>query len=180
MSSWHCYCVPGMLIVRQVDQSMPCMLAVQHTMPGRHVNCEACHQPSYDRSPGSLQKHCAATQVDEYGQPLVLGPPALATTAVNIRAANPDNTANSSSSCCSLYTTMPAMARSMAIWKRISPGMLPGTSATPKSTTGEAHTYDPSLLEPVDFTHHLRKTDFAEYTEATLRGMQHIKAAAKK
>lgn len=58
--------------------------------------------------------------------------------------------------------------------------MLPETSTTPQSTTAETHAYNTTLIEPVDFTHHLKKTDFAEYTEAALRGMQHIKAAAKK
>jgi len=36
------------------------------------------------------------------------------------------------------------------------------------------------LVQPTDFTHHLKKTDFAAYTEASLRHMHHIKAAQKK
>lgn len=59
-------------------------------------------------------------------------------------------------------------------------GMLPDTSATPLATTAEAHKFEPALVEPTDFTHHLKKTDFSEYTEAALRHMHHIKAAAKK
>jgi hypothetical protein len=75
---------------------------------------------------------------------------------------------------------MNAIVCSMTIWKKISPGMLPDTSATPMSTSAEAHSYDPSLVQPTDFTHHLKKTDFAAYTEASLRHMHHIKAAQKK
>lgn len=122
----------------------------------------------------------ASLQVDDHGQTLVVGPAAteqLKTAAVNsATAASPDSTERSSSP----YSTMSPKQRSMTIWKRISPGMLPETTATPQPTTLETHSYDAERIEPTDFTHHLKKTDFAEYTEAALRGMQHIKAAAKK
>ena len=69
----------------------------------------------------------------------------------------------------------------MTIWKRISPGMLPNTSHTPQSTYNSSHGPVPQeLQETMDFTHHLKKTDFAEFTECKLRHMHHIQAAAKK
>lgn len=79
-----------------------------------------------------------------------------------------------------LLASMSPTERSKTIWKRISPGMLPDTSSTPMSTSQEAFAYEPQLLERPDFTHHLKKTDFAEYTEVALRHMHHIQAAAKK
>jgi hypothetical protein len=70
--------------------------------------------------------------------------------------------------------------RSMAIWKKISPGMLPGSSQTPSSMMKSAFVWEGELTEPKDLTHHLKKTDFSAYTEVALRHMHHIKAAAKK
>ncbi|KAF6266806.1 hypothetical protein COO60DRAFT_1632841 [Scenedesmus sp. NREL 46B-D3] len=67
----------------------------------------------------------------------------------------------------------------MVIWKRIGPGMLPGSSAMPQSTSADAHTHQAGLAEAPDATHHLRKTDFSEYTEAALRCMHHLHAAKK-
>jgi hypothetical protein len=58
--------------------------------------------------------------------------------------------------------------------------MMPDTTRTPPATTADAYAYEAHLLEPVDFTHHLKRTDFAEYTECKLRHMHHIAAAAKK
>jgi hypothetical protein len=78
------------------------------------------------------------------------------------------------------YAGMTASQRSMALWERVSPGMLPDTTKTPPATTAEAYVYEPHLLEPVDATHHLKRTDFADYIECKLRHMQHIAAAAKK
>lgn len=75
---------------------------------------------------------------------------------------------------------MTAAQRSMALWERVSPGMMPGTTKTPAATTAEAYAYYAAMLEPVDMTHHLKRTDFAEYTECKLRHMHHIQAAAKK
>jgi hypothetical protein len=57
--------------------------------------------------------------------------------------------------------------------------MLPGTSATPQSTTAETHTFQAGLAEAPDATHHLKKTGFSEYTEAALRHMHHLHAAKK-
>jgi hypothetical protein len=54
-------------------------------------------------------------------------------------------------------------ARSLRLWGRVSQGMLPGTSATPQSTAAAAYAYpSKDLLEPVEATHHLRKTEFSE------------------
>ena len=79
----------------------------------------------------------------------------------------------------SRYAGMTASQRSMALWEKVSPGMMPDTTATPAATTDEAYRYEAGLLEPVDFTHHLKKTDFADYTECKLRHMHHLKAAAR-
>jgi hypothetical protein len=78
------------------------------------------------------------------------------------------------------YAGMAASQRSMALWQRVSPGMLPDTTKTPPATTAEAFAYEPALLEPLDVTHHLKRTDFADYVECRLRHMHHIAAAAKK
>lgn len=58
-------------------------------------------------------------------------------------------------------------------------GMLPGTSVTPQSTTAEAYAYPAGLAEAPDATHHLKQTDFSEYTEAALRHMHHLHQAKK-
>lgn len=60
----------------------------------------------------------------------------------------------------------------MQLWRRISPGMMPGTSATPVSTSQSA--FGPSARPPprVDRAHHKRKTDCSEYVEA--RARQHV------
>jgi hypothetical protein len=44
---------------------------------------------------------------------------------------------------------MNASQRSMAIWKRISPGMLPDTAQTPTTTSQDAFAYDPQLVDTV-------------------------------
>jgi hypothetical protein len=71
--------------------------------------------------------HCpCAVQVDKHGQALAFGPPATAaadSTAASSSAGQPQqhHTSTSSSSGAN-YGTMTATQRSMAIWKRISPG----------------------------------------------------------
>lgn len=73
---------------------------------------------------------------------------------------------------------LPAGERSMRIWKRVSPGMLPGSSLTPTSTNAATYApYPPEQLPRPDMTHHLRKTDFSEYVEA--RERQHVALKAK-
>lgn len=145
-------------------------------------------------------------QVDENGHALAVGPPAAAaallaaTTSASSTSAHgaalaSTGTSNGSSSNdqhgshtgtlkgshpSSSAGNLAASQRSMALWERVSPGMMPDTTKTPPPTTAEAYTYEPERLEPVDFTHHLKRTDFAEYTECALRQMHHIKAAAKK
>ncbi len=47
------------------------------------------------------------------------------------------------------YCAMNASQRSMAIWKRVSPGMLPDTAQTPTSTSQDAFAYDPQLVDKV-------------------------------
>lgn len=74
---------------------------------------------------------------------------------------------------------MTAAQRSKHLWQKISPGMLPDTTKTPPATTADAYVHEQHLLEPVDWTHHLKKTDFAAYTEAALR-CKHAMSNAKK
>jgi hypothetical protein len=64
------------------------------------------------------------------------------------------------------WAAMAPEERTMRLWQRVSPGMMPGAgAATPKSTNQELHA-PPALVnggvEKVDATHHLRRTDFAE------------------
>ncbi|KAI8476480.1 MAG: hypothetical protein J3K34DRAFT_390201 [Monoraphidium minutum] len=73
---------------------------------------------------------------------------------------------------------MSAAERSMQIWRRVSPGMMPGSSRTPQSSSKSAYVpYSPEQLSPLDGTHHLRKTDFSEYVEA--RERQHVSLKGK-
>jgi hypothetical protein len=93
--------------------------------------------------------------VSAEGATLIKGPPAAPTL--------PDAPPPPLPATAALYASLSAGERSLRIWKRISPGMLPGTSATPVSTNQSTYASYPSeLLEPVDMTHHLRKTDFSE------------------
>jgi hypothetical protein len=153
-----------------------------------------------------LTRCCVHTQVDEHGTPLAIGPPATASLEggslrpLAAQASAPkrslnsiqgstchassvgSNSSNSSGSSQKApdYAAVTASQRSMALWERVSPGMMPGTTRTPAATTAAAYVWQAALLEPVDTTHHLRKTDFAEFIECKLRLMHHIAAAAKK
>ena len=72
--------------------------------------------------------------------------------------------------------------RTFELWKRISPGMLPEFSSTPKTTNqlalldwqADVHS------DAIDRRHHLKKTDFGEYCEAALREKNQRKAAMRK
>jgi hypothetical protein len=64
-------------------------------------------------------------QVDKQGQPVAVGPPATAadsTTASSSAGQQQQHHTSTSSSSGASYGTMTATQRSMAIWKRISPG----------------------------------------------------------
>jgi len=132
--------------------------------------------------------HSHALQVDQDGHLLAVGPPASAallsatgaSSTDSHSSAAPTSSTTHSSARGNSYAGMTASQRSMALWEKVSPGMMPDTTKTPPATTEEAYRYEPHLLEPVDFTHHLKRTDFAEYTECALRHMHHLKAAAKK
>jgi hypothetical protein len=136
---------------------------------------------------------CSITQVDKDGNPFAIGPPTRDAALLSCTGASSSSTAQahssdhgsthstrSSNNRSSTYAGMNASQRSMTLWERVSPGMLPDTTRTPQATTAEAFADEAHLLEPVDFTHHLKRTDFAEYTECKLRHMHHIAAAAKK
>jgi hypothetical protein len=90
--------------------------------------------------------------VDASGVLLVQGPPAAAPPPPAPPRPLPPAAAE--------FASLAPAARSMRIWARISPGMLPGTSATPESTNQAAYRGDVGAAP--DFTHHLRKTDFSE------------------
>jgi hypothetical protein len=47
------------------------------------------------------------------------------------------------------YCAMNASQRSMAIWKRISPGMMPDTAQTPNTTSQDAFAWHPELVDKV-------------------------------
>lgn len=136
-------------------------------------------------------------QVDQHGQPLAIGPPTRDAALLSASGAGSSTahasaaqTGNSSSnnkhstqgstSRSSTYDGLTASQCSMALWEKVSPGMMPDTTKTPAATTAEAYAYEPHLQEAVDFTHHLKRTDFAEYTECKLRHMHQLQAAAKK
>lgn len=70
--------------------------------------------------------------------------------------------------------------RTLELWQRVSPGMLPMPMAAPRATTAQAFAWPAGLIEPVDTTHHLKRTDFAAYVEARLRHNQRAAAAARK
>lgn len=135
--------------------------------------------------------------MDKDGRPLAVGPPTRDAALLSPTGATSNSAGNSSSQTANIgsnnthstqnstsksnrYAGMTAHQRSMALWEKVSPGMMPDTTATPPATTDEAYRYEAHLLEPVDFTHHLKRTDFAEYTECKLRHMHHLKAAARK
>lgn len=132
-------------------------------------------------------------QVDKHGNPLAIGPPTRDAAMLSFNGGRSSSssahtgadTKSTTSTQASTgrgnnYAGMTASQRSMALWERVSPGMLPDTTKTPAATTAEAYVYEPHLLEPVDATHHLKRTDFADYIECKLRHMHHIAAAAKK
>ncbi len=74
---------------------------------------------------------------------------------------------------------MTAPERSMTIWKRISPGMMPDTAKTPNTTNADAYAWRPELNDKVDELHHLKKTDFTEYTEVAVKIMNRLKEAKR-
>lgn len=70
--------------------------------------------------------------------------------------------------------------RSMHLWRRLNPGCVESTTRTPQSTMHEAYNYDKAandVIDPLDKTAHLKKTEFSEYTEVKLRVMHHLKNA---
>ncbi|WIA08944.1 hypothetical protein OEZ85_008361 [Tetradesmus obliquus] len=160
----------------------PVPAAAQHQ--AGDVNANPYHKSTSSKT--CIGPHPGYAWVDKHGQPLAVGPPAAA--AADSSAASSTTgqqqqqhiNSSSSNSCAGVDNgTMTSTQRSMVIWKRISPGMLPGTSATPQSTTAEAYAYPAGLAEAPDATHHLKKTDFSEYTEAALRHMHHLHQAKK-
>lgn len=111
--------------------------------------------------------------VDARGRTLLRGPPAHAPAATAPAATAPATTAATAATTATgaLAALTPA-ERSMRIWRRVSPGMMPGTSATPESTSRAAFKHEAALLPRMDWTHHLKKTDFSAYVEA--RERQHV------
>jgi hypothetical protein len=124
----------------------------------------------------NLLVYTPSPQVDAQGRPLAVGPPAAAAalqSSMSGRSAGSSSgaghTVSSSSSTNNRHSTQNSTTRgnsyegmtasqcSMTLWERISPGMLPDTTKTPPATTAEAYVYEPELLEPLDFTHHLKK-----------------------
>lgn len=113
--------------------------------------------------------------VDDRGEPLAMGAPC------NYATSSTGNSNACTQSAPHACEGLAAAQRSMAIWKRISPGMLPSTSRTPVSTAAEAFTFtQPGAAEHIDMTHHLRKTDFSAYTEAAVREAVQKAAARRK
>lgn len=81
----------------------------------------------------------------------------------------------------SAITKMTSTERSMHLWRRLSPGCVESTTKTPESTMHDHFQYDKNLnsvIDPLNETYHLKKTEFSEYTEVKLRVMHHIKNSA--
>ncbi|GBF90171.1 hypothetical protein Rsub_03304 [Raphidocelis subcapitata] len=154
---------------------------------GRGAAAAAAAAPAQRRAPppgpgGGTARAAAAAEgpwfgprpgyswVDRRGAPLAAGPPAPPPPPPAPPRPPPPAAAE--------LAALPPGQRSMRIWARISPGMLPGTSATPESTAAAAFKHPgQQLLGAIDFTHHLKKTDFSEYVEA--RERQHVSLKAK-
>eukprot|EP00879_Flechtneria_rotunda_P016486 GHRR01017251.1.p1 GENE.GHRR01017251.1~~GHRR01017251.1.p1 ORF type:complete len:174 (-),score=63.67 GHRR01017251.1:2478-2999(-) len=162
-----------------------------HLLSPAHISMPfACfeNEPVDQQDNTNMHLNPCCLQVDEHGNPLAIGPPAASALHMSMSGSSNDSTAKQqpqqqqgqASPTNSTFAGMDATQRSLTIWKHVSPGMLPGTSTTPQTTTQETYAYEPEKNEATDFTHHLKKTDFAEYTECALRHMHHIKAAAKK
>jgi hypothetical protein len=97
--------------------------------------------------------------VDARGRALAAGPPAAAAPPPPPPAPPGDAAAAAAQQ----YASLAPAERSMRIWRRVSPGMMPGANRTPASTAASAFVpYTPEQLGPADATHHLRKTDFSE------------------
>lgn len=146
-----------------------------------------------------LQLAASTVWVDHTGAPVV--PPRLAGSVLQQTAdATAPSTCHAGDSCAttsSSHGALPTFAaehstihsryhisssavqRSVNLWQRISPGMLPATTVLPLATSAEAYRW-PAVneLEPVDLTHHLKRTDFADFTEAKLR--HHMQTASAK
>ncbi|GMH38420.1 hypothetical protein BSKO_06304 [Bryopsis sp. KO-2023] len=67
------------------------------------------------------------------------------------------------------------LGRSMRLWSRIVPSYLPQCHASPLSTAHSNFQWHPELIDGKSDRHHLKKTDFSEYNEVSLRLMKHLK-----
>ena len=72
---------------------------------------------------------------------------------------------------------MDPVGRSMHLWRRLNPGCVEETTRLPRSTFTDHFGSKSGVLdaEVPDKTHHLKKTDFSEYTEVKLKIMQNLK-----
>ena len=61
----------------------------------------------------------------------------------------------------------------MDLWKRVNPGVMEKYVEMPASTmTDHFQWLDPTQQEPLNRTHHFKKTDFSEYNEVAARSMK--------
>jgi hypothetical protein len=138
-----------------------CTLHV-HDPPARHASPESPAHPQVDGNSNLLATASRPTS----------------STCKPSTAAAPNTQALNSSGLTDLSVTYAAMTpaqRSMTIWKRICPGMMPDTAKTPNTTNADAYAWRPELNDKVDERHHLKKTDFTEYTEAAVKIMNRLK-----
>ncbi|MEW5316200.1 MAG: hypothetical protein WDW38_007584 [Sanguina aurantia] len=73
-----------------------------------------------------------------------------------------------------MYEGLDAAQRSMHMWRRLNAGCVEATTKSPISTFQAHYQYTPERLEPTDFTRHLTKNDFTEYSEVKLKLMKHL------
>lgn len=61
----------------------------------------------------------------------------------------------------------------MDLWKRVNPGVMEKYVDMPGTTMADHYRWlDPKQQEPLNRTHHFRKTDFSEYNEVAARSMK--------
>lgn len=67
------------------------------------------------------------------------------------------------------YTKMQPVERSMYMWRRINAGCVESTTRWPNPTYKDHFPHDLSNAEKPDKRHHLKKTDFTDFTECKIK-----------